>query len=203
MVPSRKKCDDCQQEINGDALDGIHTPDHRYLVVRGRLWRATNPELPAEERERLTTALMSARRAVGRCIRAGDLAGVADARRRVDRSKRALGERGPVWWTDGAPDYNRRLAVNTPYAEWYRVAETLALTMVTLLGARGEEASICPSDVARAAEPRHWRAHMDATREVARHLSRHGVIAITQRGRPVDPDAPFKGPVRLALPVTE
>lgn len=37
----------------------------------------------------------------------------------VERAKRALGERGPVWWTDGAPDYNRRMAPNTPYAEWF------------------------------------------------------------------------------------
>ena len=26
-------------------------------------------------------------------------------------------ERGPVWRTDGAPDYNRRLVRDTPYAE--------------------------------------------------------------------------------------
>ena len=24
-----------------------------------------------------------------------------------------------VWWTDGAPDFNRRPARETPYAEWY------------------------------------------------------------------------------------
>ena len=38
----------------------------------------------------------------------------------MDEAKRALGERGPVWWTDGAPDYNRRMAKNTPYADWYQ-----------------------------------------------------------------------------------
>ncbi|WP_411338867.1 hypothetical protein V6U71_13040 [Sphingopyxis sp. J-6] len=37
----------------------------------------------------------------------------------MDRSKGGLGERGPVWWDDGAPDYNRRMAVNTPYAQWF------------------------------------------------------------------------------------
>ena len=42
--------------------------------------------------------------------------------RRVDaRGLRALGERGPVWWTDGAPDLGRRMARNTPYAEWFRM----------------------------------------------------------------------------------
>lgn len=37
----------------------------------------------------------------------------------IDKAKRALGERGAVWWDDEAPDYNRRLVKNTPYAEWY------------------------------------------------------------------------------------
>jgi hypothetical protein len=37
----------------------------------------------------------------------------------VDVAKRALGERGPVWWDDGAPDYNRHMARNTPYAAWF------------------------------------------------------------------------------------
>jgi hypothetical protein len=41
------------------------------------------------------------------------------ARARVDAAKRALGERGPVWWVDGSPDLNRRLARNTPYAAWF------------------------------------------------------------------------------------
>jgi len=43
----------------------------------------------------------------------------APARRRVDDAKRGLGERGPPWWQDGAPDFNRRMVANTPYAEWY------------------------------------------------------------------------------------
>jgi hypothetical protein len=33
------------------------------------------------------------------------------------------GQRGPVWWTDGAPDFNRKLARNTPYAAWYASTE--------------------------------------------------------------------------------
>jgi hypothetical protein len=41
------------------------------------------------------------------------------ARQRVDTAKRALGERGDVWWDDGSPDYNRRLVRNTPYAGWF------------------------------------------------------------------------------------
>ena len=92
------------------------TPDGRYIIVRGRLWRAANPHLPAAERDRWVRELMAARSAVGRARRAGDRAALAEAGQRVDVAKIALGERGPVWWTDGAPDLNRHLVKNTPYA---------------------------------------------------------------------------------------
>ena len=96
-----------------------HTPDGRYLVVRGRLWRAANPHLSKAERERLMHELMDARRAKGAAMRRGDAAAKEEARKRVDAAKHALGERGEVWWADGAPDFNRKLAKNTPYAAWY------------------------------------------------------------------------------------
>jgi hypothetical protein len=97
----------------------LRTPDLRYLVVNGRLWRASNPNLPEAERLRLVGELMDARRAVGRHQRDGNGSALRRARREVQRAKVALGERGPVWWIDGAPDYNRRLVKNTPYAGWY------------------------------------------------------------------------------------
>ncbi len=93
------------------------TPDGRYFVVRGRLWRLSNPDLEPIERERLVKELMAARRAV-RNTR-DDPAALSQTRAQIDAVKRALGERGPVWWTDGAPDYNRWLVRNTPYAGWY------------------------------------------------------------------------------------
>ena len=96
------------------------TPDGRYFVVRGRLWRRSNPSLPEQQRAALVDELMAARRAVGAALRAGDEASLAEARAQVDRAKVALGERGPVWWQDGSPDLNRRLIVNTPYADWLR-----------------------------------------------------------------------------------
>ncbi len=95
------------------------TPDGRYFVVRGRLWRATNPALPPEQRDALVKALMAARREVGRARRASDRDALARAGHAVDKAKVALGERGPVWWADGSPDQNRRMACNTEYAEWY------------------------------------------------------------------------------------
>jgi hypothetical protein len=93
------------------------TPDGRYFVVRGRLWRKADPSLPEARRAELVRALMDARRDVGKGMRRGE--DVAEARRRVDAAKVALGERGPVWWDDGAPDLNRRMAANTPYADWF------------------------------------------------------------------------------------
>ena len=94
-----------------------HTPDGRYFVVRGRLWRLSNPALDPQKREMLVHELMAARRAV-RSAR-GNAEALTRARAQVDAVKRALGERGPVWWTDGAPGYNRRLVKSTPYAEWF------------------------------------------------------------------------------------
>ncbi len=95
------------------------TPDRRYFVVRGRLWRCANPGLDPVERHRLVSALMAARRAKRDGLRRGDAAAIAAARAEVDLAKRGLGERGPAWWDDGAPDYNRHLAGNTPYAAWF------------------------------------------------------------------------------------
>jgi len=62
---------------------------------------------------------MAARRAVAKAGRRKDAVALAEARGHVNAAKVGLGERGPVWWTDGAPDFNRRLARNTPYASWY------------------------------------------------------------------------------------
>lgn len=96
-----------------------HTPDGRYFVVRGRLWRTSDPGLPAGERQRRVDALMDARRDVRAALKADDPAALRKAREAVQAAKVALGERGPVWWSDGAPDLNRRLAKNTPYAAWH------------------------------------------------------------------------------------
>jgi hypothetical protein len=93
------------------------TPDGRYMVVRGRLWRLSNPTLPPARREQLVVELMRARRAVRSSICDADR--LKTARTRVEAAKRALGERGPVWWQDAAPDLNRHLVEGTSYAQWY------------------------------------------------------------------------------------
>ncbi|RZV50871.1 MAG: hypothetical protein EX258_04720 [Sphingomonadaceae bacterium] len=95
------------------------TPDGRYFVVRGRLWRMSDPSLEPQHRDALVRNLMAARSAKRIAIRAGDEAARETAKRAVNKAKIALGERGPVWWKDGAPDYNRKMARNTPYADWF------------------------------------------------------------------------------------
>ena len=99
------------------------TPDGRYFVVKGQLWRCSDPSLPEEVRRRLVKELMAGRRDVKSAKASGDPARMDVARARVDAAKVALGERGPVWWTDGSPDFNRFKAVNTPYADWYRALQ--------------------------------------------------------------------------------
>lgn len=95
------------------------TPDGRYFVMKGVLWRCSDPGLGPKQRALLVEALMHARRDVGRALRAGDSEAERQARARVHKAKVALGERGPPWWTDGAPDFNRHRVENTPYAAWF------------------------------------------------------------------------------------
>jgi hypothetical protein len=95
------------------------TPDGRYFVVRGRLWRMADPQLDPERKLALVRDLMQARRAVKDAKSSGDLAAEAAAHKAVDVAKRALGERGPVWWSDGSPDLNRHKVKDSPYSSWH------------------------------------------------------------------------------------
>ena len=95
------------------------TPDGRYFVVRGRLWRRANPGLSPQRRQALVHDLMHARRAVRSALAVGDPIALRQARDAVQTAKVSLGERGPVWRSDGALDVNRKMAANTRYAEWF------------------------------------------------------------------------------------
>jgi hypothetical protein len=97
----------------------LTTPDGRYHVIQGRLWRAPNPALPAEEKVRHMRELLNGRRALKAAKAAGDETAISAARRLVSAARSGLGERGQVWWKDGAPDFNRTLVKNSPYADWY------------------------------------------------------------------------------------
>lgn len=74
------------------------TPDGHHVIINGRRWRATDPEIPEDAAAVLRRELMSARRAVGAALKADDPDAERIARHRVQRAKVALGERGTPWW---------------------------------------------------------------------------------------------------------
>lgn len=76
------------------------TSDERWILVNGRRWRRTDPSLPADLVEELTSHLGRGRAGVNAAKRRGDDAAMAIARQRVDLAKHGLGERGPAWWND-------------------------------------------------------------------------------------------------------
>ncbi|QUI35551.1 DUF3253 domain-containing protein [Streptomyces alfalfae] len=85
--------------------------------------------------------------------------------------------------TDDEPDVGRRLE----------------RAILELLERRAPDATICPSDAARAAyegDDDGWRALMGPVRDAARRLVAAGEVEITQAGRPVDP-AEAHGPIRI------
>lgn len=84
------------------------------MIVEGRRWRATDPEVPEDVAARLRSHLMAARRAVGTALRAADAEGERAARDRVQTAKVALGERGTPWWEQ--PDQERRARWNEELA---------------------------------------------------------------------------------------
>jgi len=72
-------------------------------------------------------------------------------------------------------------------------------TIVTLLDARAQDATICPSDAARAIGGEEWRELMEPARRAARRMVARGELQITQGGSVVDPST-AKGPIRLRRP---
>jgi hypothetical protein len=71
--------------------------------------------------------------------------------------------------------------------------------ILDLLGSRARDATICPSEVARAvAGAEDWRQQLEPVRQAARRLAAAGKLVFLQRGRAVDPSR-ARGPVRLKL----
>ncbi|AFM17678.1 Protein of unknown function (DUF3253) [Mycolicibacterium chubuense NBB4] len=77
------------------------------------------------------------------------------------------------------------------------VGQRLEAAIRALAGHRGPGSSTCPSDAARAVGGQDWRDLMDDARDVARRLASSGEVEITQRGKPVDPQADWRGPIRI------
>ncbi|WP_309617408.1 DUF2256 and DUF3253 domain-containing protein [Salinibacterium sp.] len=76
-----------------------------------------------------------------------------------------------------------------------RLEETIA----RLLSTRAQDATICPSDAARAIGGEGWRDLMEPSRRAARRMVARGELQITQGGSVVDPST-AKGPIRLRRP---
>ena len=79
------------------------------------------------------------------------------------------------------------------------VDRELEASIRSLLAGRAGDATICPSEAARAvggADETAWRALMEPARRAARRLVAAGEVEITQGGRVVDPST-AKGPIRI------
>jgi len=93
--------------------------------------------------------------------------------------------------------------------EGERRDDPLARAILDLLAVRGPGKSISPMEAAQAYAagrarpgdpPDLWRRYLHAVRQQALYLARQGRIDILRKGKPVDPHAPIKGVIRLALP---
>ncbi|WP_165068339.1 biopolymer transporter Tol [Marisediminicola senii] len=81
------------------------TPDDdRWMTIKGRRWRRTDPSLPDDVLAALTSHLGRGRSGVRTAKKADDTEAVAAARTRVGLAKHGLGERGPYWWDDPEAD---------------------------------------------------------------------------------------------------
>jgi hypothetical protein len=163
------------------ASPDVAPPHHAFIIVGGRRWRATDPDIPATLRQQLVNELMAARRAVRDARNPRDL---RNSRRRVHDAKIALGERGHPWWLPA------RTAATSRRIE----AATRAL-----LRSRQPGLTICPSDVARIAGGKTWRSLLPRVRERAVAMMERGELEILRRGRVVTRN-PTEGVLRYRLP---
>ncbi|MEM8835384.1 MAG: DUF2256 and DUF3253 domain-containing protein [Planctomycetota bacterium] len=76
------------------------------------------------------------------------------------------------------------------------IDDQLEAAILELLRARAGDASICPSEAAKAVSPEGWRDLMEDARMAARRLVLRGEVEITQRGHAVDAST-AKGPIRV------
>lgn len=75
--------------------------------------------------------------------------------------------------------------------------QRLRTAILEMARERGPAKTICPSDAARAVGGEGWRDLMEQARGIARELARAGDVEISQRGEVLDPDATWRGPIRI------
>jgi hypothetical protein len=88
------------------------------------------------------------------------------------------------------------------------VEDPVAALILMLLAEAGPERSLDPITVAKTFAatrtkpkdpPDLWRRYLPAVRQQALYLARRGRIQILRKGKPVDPHAPVKGLIKLAM----
>lgn len=79
------------------------------------------------------------------------------------------------------------------------MSSALRDAILRLADERGPAKTICPSDAARAIGGEQWRDLMDEARETARELANEGRVDITQKGEAIDPNAQWRGPIRIRI----
>jgi hypothetical protein len=79
------------------------------------------------------------------------------------------------------------------------VGARLERTIGELLERRRPDASICPSEAARAVDPDGWRELMPAARAAAGRLAEAGAVEVTQGGEAIDVGS-ARGPIRIRRP---
>ncbi len=164
----------------GDSVN--RTPDGRYIIVDGRRWRATDPNIPERLRTEIVAELMDARRSVK--ASRGELDLLTAARARVQNAKVALGERGEAWWEE--PSTGGRSA-------------RIRAAILSLLSKRGPDSSICPSEAARIASSPDWRPAVAQARVEGAELARLGQIQVTQGETVITDPIAAQGPLRFRL----
>ena len=87
------------------------TPDGRYVVIDGRRWRATDPDIPEERAAELRSILMAWRREVRRTKGTDEERASRDG---VQAAKVGLGERGTPWWEQTGAERRARWEREVP-----------------------------------------------------------------------------------------
>jgi len=75
--------------------------------------------------------------------------------------------------------------------------QQLREAILALARERAPAKTICPSDAARTIGGDQWRDLMEDARDIARDLAKAGEVEIMQRGKVLDPDAQWRGPIRI------
>ena len=142
-------------------------PKTAFIIVGGRRWRTSDPQIPHNLRQELVNELMAARRSVRDAKNQRE---IKNSRRRVNDAKLALGERGYAWWLPP-----------TTVATHRRIEAAAR----ALLRSRRPDRSICPSDVARIAGGTMWRKLLPVVRDRAVVMTERGELEILRGGRVV------------------